>query len=157
MGKASVGVMGKQGHEHLISKRPQPAKCFHCQQQVLVGLDEGWSYMLDPIPLTFAGEFGARLCGRSAYGLNRQGYFQYRGPQQIAEDQTSARPIVLAVHACGRPLVEGLDPSGVGHVQRIIRRAKQVADPALMRAEFTIMDVLKGRVIKQGPVDKPPF
>jgi hypothetical protein len=113
--------------------------------------------MLDPIPLTFAGELGARLEGRSAYGLSSYGYFRYRGAEEIEGDRNGARPVVLAVHVCGRALVEHLEPSGVRHVQRIIRRAKRVADPELMKAEFTIMDVLKGKVVHQGPREKPPF
>ena len=76
-----------------------------CHQPVLAGLDANrcaLSVMVDPYPLTPAGEVWALQSGRRTYALSR-GALERRDRWTIPGQTPSHRVTVLAEHRCGDP------------------------------------------------------
>lgn len=152
------------GIDHLISRRPQATQCPRCLRIMLVGIDEGVPFKVEPVPLTVSAEIKARMEGRKTFSTSA-GYVAHRSASRMKSDLKYGRPAVFATHNCKTvPAPEEIQMSQVDATTRMMAgRKKKMGKqtPELMQdyeALFTISDMLAGRIIAIQSFGEPaPF
>lgn len=146
--------------QHFVTTLPRRASCHRCAQLVLDGIEEGFPYRVDPVPLTLIGELTAQLAGRSIYRLIA-GHVVRRTVENIMAETLDNRPPVFARHNCAPINTDAISIPHIAETQQLIAdkdlEIATATQGAGQQCLITIADVLGGRIIASPDDQNPPF